>query len=313
MSVGGAGGPAAGAEARALAKALSAVERGGDAAAAVVAGVRGQIGHARTVGVTGAPGVGKSTFVQALGVTLIERRQSVAVLATDPSSPFSGGALLGDRVRMAELLARGGFVRSIATRGALGGIAAATSDAVDVLDAAGFDWVLVETIGAGQDEVDVALEVETVLVLTVGGLGDDVQAAKAGLMEIGDIFVVNKADLTGAGAQAATLEAALALAPPSPWRPPVIETTATRGDGVVAVADAVKAHQAFLDLGRRSELRARRTRRRVERLLAGMVLERARAAHAAEWERVMADACSGALDPYAAAARLAALSFGGQA
>jgi len=297
-------------DARTLAKALSAVERGGDEAAAVVAGAHGRLGCARTVGITGAPGVGKSTLVQALGLALLGRGQSVAVLATDPSSPFSGGALLGDRVRMPELLARGGFVRSMATRGALGGVAAATSDAVDVLDAAGFDWILVETIGAGQDEVDVALEVETVVVLTVGGLGDDVQAAKAGLMEIGDVFVVNKADLAGAGAQAAALEAALALAPPSPWRPPVIETTATRGEGVAEVAAAVDAHQTFLDPGRRQELRWRRTSRRVERLLAGMVLERVRSAHAATWDSVVAAARSGELDPYAAAARLAALCFG---
>jgi LAO/AO transport system kinase len=290
---------------RGVAKALSVVERGGREAEELLRGLRGRVGRARSVGITGAPGVGKSTLVQSLGLALLKREERVAVLAVDPSSPYSGGALLGDRVRMPDFLSAGGFVRSMATRGALGGLAVAASDALDVLDAAGFDWVVLETVGVGQDEVDVASEVETVVVVTVAGMGDDVQAAKAGVMEIADVFAVNKADRSGADAQVAAIEGMLALAPPAEWRPPVVRTTATTGEGVEGLLAAMLEHQHFLDGGqRRREAHRRRARRRVERLLSALIQERMRTAHREALALALAEVGEGDVDPYTAARRL---------
>jgi LAO/AO transport system kinase len=290
---------------RGVARALSVVEQGGLAAEELMRTLRGRLGKARTIGVTGAPGVGKSTLVQALGIALLDRGPRVAVLAVDPSSPFSGGALLGDRVRMPDLLERGAFVRSMATRGALGGLAVATSDAIDVLDAAGFDWILVETVGVGQDEVDVAGEVQTVVLVTVGGLGDDVQAAKAGVMEIANVFAVNKADQAGADGQVAAIESALALAPPAAWQPPVVRTSALTGEGIGDLHAALLDHQRFLDDSvRRAEAHRRRARRRVERLVSAMIQERIKGPLADAFEEVLENVGRGDLDPYAAARHL---------
>jgi LAO/AO transport system kinase len=287
---------------RRVAKALSTVERGGAEAEALLRGLRGRSGRAWTVGITGAPAVGKSTLVQRLGLELLDAHESVAVLAIDPSSPFTGGALLGDRIRMPELVARGGFVRSMATRGSLGGLAAAASDAVDVLDAAGFSWVLVETVGVGQDEVEVASEVDTVVLVTTAALGDDVQAAKAGVMEIGQVFAVNKADLPGYEGQVAAVEAMLAMAPARDWRPPVVAVSAAAGSGITELAEAIRRHQAFLDTGeRRQELRLRRARRRVERVLKALVLEQLTAGHGKSYGALLADVEAARLDPYTAA------------
>jgi LAO/AO transport system kinase len=289
-------------DARGVAKALSVVERGGCEAEELLRGLRGRVGHARTIGITGAPGVGKSTLVQSLGLALLGREARVAVLAVDPSSPYSGGALLGDRVRMPDLLSAGGYVRSMATRGALGGLAVAASDGIDVLDAAGFEWVVLETVGVGQDEVDVAGEVETVVVVTVAGLGDDVQAAKAGVMEIADVFAVNKADRPGVDAQVAAIEGMLALAPPAAWKPPVVRTTATTGEGVEDLLAAVLEHQGFLDGGqRRQEAHRRRARRRVERLLSALIRERMQSVHGKAVAAALAEVGEGAIDPYTAA------------
>jgi LAO/AO transport system kinase len=289
---------------RTLAKALSTVERGGAAAGALLARLGGT-GGARTVGVTGAPGVGKSSLVQALGLELMTRGGSIAVLAVDPSSPFTGGALLGDRVRMPELTGRGAFVRSMASRGALGGLAAATSDAVDVLAAAGFDWVLIETVGVGQDEVDIAGVADTVVVVTTAGSGDDVQAAKAGLLEIGDVFVVNKADRPGADEQLDLLAGMLALRAPGGWAPPLVRASALTGEGVPELAGAVAEHQRHLgEAGARAGLRRRRAERRVELALAELARNGARQLESEAYARTVAAVAVGELDPYSAAASL---------
>ncbi len=294
-----------GGQERAVAKALTLVERGGLEAEALLAALRGRGGGGWRVGVTGAPGVGKSSLAQALGVLLREEGEGVAVLAVDPSSPFTGGALLGDRVRMPELLRRGAFVRSMATRGALGGLSAATADALDVLDAAGFDWVLVETVGVGQDEVDVAGVVDTVVVVTVAGLGDDIQAAKAGILEIGDVFVVNKADRPGAEVQVAALEGMLELQAEGEWRPPVVRTSAVSGEGIAELRQAIARHRAFLQSEeRRLARRYRQVAQRLERLVAALASERVRRDFHAVLNEAVSDVIEGRVDVHAAARRL---------
>jgi len=231
---------------RALARALSVVEREGPEAAALLAALHPHTGHARLVGITGPPGAGKSTLADSLTREWRQRGHRVAVLAVDPTSPYSGGALLGDRIRMIGHAADPDvFIRSMATRGALGGLSRTAGDAGSVFDAAGFDTVLLETVGVGQDEVEIVRTADVAVVLTVPGLGDDVQALKAGLMEIADVHVVNKADREGADRAAAAIEGALALdgaRDARAWVPPVLRTQATDGLGVATVVDAVEAH-----------------------------------------------------------------------
>ena len=229
---------------RAIARAITLLENGAPDGPDVIRAVFGRSGRAWVIGVTGAPGVGKSTLVDRLVSAWRRAGRRVAVLAVDPTSPFSGGAILGDRIRMQDHASDPDvFVRSMATRGHLGGLAYATSDAVDVLDAAGMDVVAVETVGVGQGEVDIARTAHVSVVVTVPGTGDDVQALKAGIMEIGDIFVVNKADRDGADRAAAEIEAALALRDDGPdeWHAPVLKTEATGGRGVDALIEALDA------------------------------------------------------------------------
>jgi LAO/AO transport system kinase len=236
---------------RAVARAMSRVEAepGGDLASAL----HHYGGRAHIVGVTGAPGAGKSSLVAALITAWRQVGRTVGVVAVDPSSPYGGGAVLGDRVRMEHHYADTGvFVRSMATRGQLGGLAQAAADTVTVLDAAGFDLVALETAGVGQADVAVADECHTTLVVVTPGTGDDIQALKAGLLEIADVYVVNKADQPGADAAAGYLAAALGLATSGPaldWPPPIVRTVATTGAGVDDLAGAVDAHAAFLHAG----------------------------------------------------------------
>ena len=245
---------------RAVARALSAVERGGAEAREVIAAIFRFTGRAHIIGVTGAPGTGKSTLVNEIAKQYRRRGQRVGIIAVDPTSPFSGGALLGDRLRMQDLSGDSGvFIRSMATRGSLGGLAAATSDAVKVLDAAGFEIVLVETVGAGQNEVEIAQNAHTTIVVEAPGMGDDIQAIKAGIMEIADLLIVNKADHDEVSATVAALEMNLNLKPKAEndWRPPVLKTIATTGEGVVDVVEWLGKHRAYLETHRLLEERER--------------------------------------------------------
>jgi LAO/AO transport system kinase len=249
---------------RAVARAISAVERGGTPAREVIAAIFRYTGCAHVIGVTGAPGTGKSTLVNQVAKLYRRRGQRVGIVAVDPTSPFSGGAILGDRLRMQDLHGDDGvFIRSMATRGNLGGLASATSDAVKVLDAAGFEIILVETVGAGQSEVDIAKNAHTTVVVEAPGLGDDIQAIKAGILEIADVLVVNKADNDGANSTVAALEMNLNLKPKAEndWRPPVLKTIAIQGEGIVEVVEWIGKHRAYLEanhlLGSRERARLR--------------------------------------------------------
>ena len=265
-------------------------------------------GRAYVVGVTGPPGSGKSTLIDALVRTVRQGGRRVGIVAVDPTSPFSGGAILGDRIRMQDHSTDPGvFVRSMATRGHLGGLAPATAAAVEVLDAYGCDLIFVETVGTGQAEVDIVGTSDTVLVVTVPHLGDGIQTLKAGIMEIGDVFVVNKADRGDADRTATEITMMLGLAPDrGGWRPPVVLTTATEGTGIPRVIDAIDTHRGFQET--RGLLAGRRQARRRQEIL--QIVEerlRARVARRAGRERldVLASrVAQGELDPYTAAETL---------
>jgi LAO/AO transport system kinase len=286
---------------RAIARALRFVDdapaAGRDLAAALFRHRRG----ARLIGITGNPGAGKSTLVDALVSALRQAKKRVAVLAVDPSSPFTGGAILGDRIRMSRHSTDDGvYIRSLATRGALGGLSRAAFDSTRVLDAAGFDVILLETVGVGQDEVDVARLAHSTVVVVVPGLGDDVQAIKAGLLEIADVFVVNKADRDGAADLEKSLRQMLTLSdPPDGWRPPILRAIAVRGEGIAELVSALDSHAAHV-MGEAGRARAQTQAREIfERLLDAALVEvgreRLRESLAAARARVV----TGAEDPYA--------------
>ncbi len=264
------------------------------------------------MGLTGSPGVGKSTTTSALVAQFRAAGRRVGVLAVDPSSPFSGGALLGDRIRMQEHATDPEvFIRSMASRGHLGGLASATPQAVRVLDAAGCDPVLVETVGVGQSEVEVAGEADTTIVLLAPGMGDGIQAAKAGILEVGDIFVVNKADRDGADSTARELRHMISLGPSGQagaWKPPVLKVIATRGEGVSEVVAAIDGHRAWLES---SGTGAMRRRRRARSEIQGIALAALRARFAGiggdgALEGLADDVAAGRTDAFTAADRLVA-------
>lgn len=285
---------------RAVGQAISVVEAGGERQAELVRRVFGSTGRARMIGVTGPPGAGKSTLVDRLAASIRAGGETVGILCVDPSSPFSGGALLGDRIRMQERATDPGvFIRSMATRGAMGGLARATRDAADLLDAAGFDWVLIETVGVGQDEVDVVRSVDTVLVVAVPGLGDDIQAIKAGIMEIADVFVLNKADRDGADRTYRDLAMVLSLSDhdETSWLPPIVKTVAARGEGIDELVGAIGRHRDWMAVGERLAARRRQQLRlRVETILKERVLAAARSE--AGLEEQVAAGFTARTDPY---------------
>jgi LAO/AO transport system kinase len=291
---------------RAVARAISAVERGGAAARAVIAAIFRYTGRAHVIGVTGAPGTGKSTLVNEIAKQYRRRGQRVGIVAVDPTSPFSGGAILGDRLRMQDLSGDPGvFIRSMATRGSLGGLAAATSDAVQVLDAAGFEIVLVETVGAGQSEVEIAANAHTTIVVEAPGMGDDIQAIKAGILEIADLLIVNKADHDEVSATVAALEMNLNLKPQAEndWRPPVLKTIALTGAGVADAVEWIGKHRAYLEAHRLLELRERaRFRAELEMVVQRELITRLlRGVNGTKIETLVEQIAARELDVYAAA------------
>jgi LAO/AO transport system kinase len=298
-------------DARALARLVSLVENGAPELRPVMKALAPLTGGARVIGLTGAPGVGKSTMTTALVSAYRERDLRVGVLAVDPTSPFTGGALLGDRVRMQDHATDPGvFIRSMASRGHLGGLAAATPQALRVLDAAGFGAVLVETVGVGQAEVEVASLADTTLVLVAPGTGDAVQAAKAGILEVGDIFVVNKCDNPGAQETVRNLRTMIAMAErgEGDWKPPIVMTTATAGEGIADLTAALDAHWSWLDSsGERDRRRRARAREEVAAIAVAALRQRMGGLPGdSRLDELAARVAAGELDPYSAADELVA-------
>ncbi len=296
---------------QAAARLISLVENNGEAASGALRALFPHTGRAHIVGITGPPGSGKSTLVNAAIRHLRERGGRVGVIAVDPTSPFSGGALLGDRIRMQDHSTDPGvFVRSMATRGSLGGLAPATADATSVLDAWGAATIFIETVGTGQAEIDVVTASDTVVVVTMPGMGDGIQTLKAGVMEIADLFVVNKADRPEADRTVTDLKMALAPLPADAWHPPVLTTVATAGQGIAELLAAVEDHRRHQETtGRRMIRRRARWRREIVRIaesrLRAQLLD---GAIAASLDALVEQVAAGDLDPHAAADRLLARS-----
>lgn len=293
---------------RSIARAISKVEDGKDGAA-LMKEIFPHTGRGLIVGITGAPGAGKSSLVDKLALLYRGRKERVGIVAVDPSSPFSGGAILGDRIRMQALgLDPGVFIRSMATRGNLGGLARATVDAVSILDAAGFSKVVVETVGVGQDEVEIVKAADVSVVVLVPGMGDDIQAIKAGIMEIGDIFVINKADREGVYTTEKELEALLSLSTREDgWHPPIIKTIATENKGIEELAVAIESYREFhfkSELG--TDRRRAIARWRILELLRERLVARTLESNSASetLERLADEVATRQRDPYSAVEEL---------
>jgi LAO/AO transport system kinase len=292
---------------RSIAKVLSLVERGGEGARVAIQMLHPRTGNAWSIGITGAPGAGKSTLTDELVGRLRATGGEVGVLAVDPTSPFSGGAILGDRVRMqSHTTDPGVFIRSMATRGHLGGLALATPQAVRVLDAVGKAWIVIETVGVGQVEVEIAGHADTTVVVVNPGWGDSVQTAKAGLMEIADVFVVNKADRPGSAETQSDLVGMLELSSRRAWRPPIVRTVATTGEGVDELFEAIAAHRSHLEATGDADARRRaRLREELRGLVGAEMLERAaKLTNGQRFETIVDDVARRVRDPYSAADEL---------
>ena len=290
---------------RALARVLSWVESGDQRGRDMLRALYPRSGRARTIGLTGSPGAGKSTVTNELAKVFRRRGQSVGIVAVDPSSPYTMGAILGDRVRMTELYSDPDvFIRSLASRGALGGLSAATQDVVHVLDAYGKDVILIETVGAGQDEVDIAGAAQTTVLINTPNMGDEVQTLKAGIMEIANVLAVNKSDLPGANRMVSALKALLSLNPDQAWDPPVVRIVATKGEGIEALADACDSHFAELESsGQRQIAELERARHQITALARANVLSRLYTESGEERLAKLAnDVASRVADPHSAAA-----------
>jgi LAO/AO transport system kinase len=289
---------------RALARAISLIEDEAPAGAELVRQIFPHTGRAYLIGITGAPGSGKSTLVDRLTTEIRRQEKTVGVVAVDPTSPFTGGAILGDRVRMqAHAGDTGVFIRSMATRGHLGGLARGTSEVALVFDAAGRDIVIIETVGVGQDEIDIVRTADVSVVTIVPGSGDEVQALKAGIMEIADIFVVNKSDREGADRTVASIEANLSLQTftPEEWRPPILKTEATTGRGVPELLGAIERFRTHTAATQGARRRAR-AEYRVRELLAARFIEHIerQVFAAGEFDRLLDQIAARDIDPYSA-------------
>lgn len=294
-------------ERRALSRILTRVENGTAEGREYLRRLYPRSGRAHTIGVTGSAGSGKSSLTGALAAELRKRGHEVGIIAVDPSSPFTQGAILGDRIRMQDLILDPGvFVRSMASRGALGGLAPTIDDAVAVMDAFGFPYVFIETVGAGQDEVEIAGTALTTVLVNNPGTGDDIQALKAGIIEIADVLVVNKADRPGADVLVSQLRALLSLAPSEGREVPILSTVATTGDGVPELVDAIDGHRAWLDSsGELAEHRRQEARHQVLSVAQRMLLERIRAATSEDTlGALVAQVADRSLDPKSAAEEL---------
>jgi LAO/AO transport system kinase len=292
---------------RSIAQVISLVERGGEGARVAIQMLHPRTGNAWSIGITGAPGAGKSTLTDQLVGRLRADGEEVGVLAVDPTSPFSGGAILGDRVRMqSHTTDPGVFIRSMATRGHLGGLSLATPQAVRVLDAVGKAWIVIETVGVGQVEVEIAGHADTTVVVVNPGWGDSVQTAKAGLMEIADVFVVNKADRPGSAETQSDLVGMLELSSRRVWRPPIVRTVATTGEGVDELFEAIAAHRSHLETTGDAEARRRaRLREELRGLVGAEMLERAaKLTNGQRFETIVDDVARRVRDPYSAADEL---------